>query len=171
CYHDVSSRRTCVSLDLIRRNDWTRYQSVSRGPMNSGMIPNRVAPYVRENTATLLRRKSRRVHGLTSSNGSTTLAKRGAFEATIKKHFGSSQSSNESLRRKFTHGADDIKVTSKRRLNPAQYEKELLLEFQQGAHQSSGFVPLFNEVLDWLALMQHYGAPTRLLDWTRSPYV
>src|SRR3989442_572206 len=25
------------------------------------------------------------------------------------------------------HGADDIKVTSKRRLNPAQYEKELLL--------------------------------------------
>ena len=50
-------------------------------------------------------------------------------------------------------------------------EIELLLEFQQGAHQSSGFVPLFNEVLDWLALMQHYGAPTRLLDWTRSPYV
>lgn len=29
----------------------------------------------------------------------------------------------------------------------------------------------FSERLWWLMLMQHYGASTRLLDWTRSPFV
>lgn len=32
-------------------------------------------------------------------------------------------------------------------------------------------VPDDGDTFAWLAIMQHYGAPTRLLDFTRSPYV
>jgi hypothetical protein len=50
-------------------------------------------------------------------------------------------------------------------------ERDTLLSFKRRAHQYLQHLPENNDVLEWLALMRHYGAPTRLLDWTKSPYV
>lgn len=56
-------------------------------------------------------------------------------------------------------------------LNPFGNEKNMLEEFRCRAHNFLKSTPADDEILDWLALMQHYGAPTRMLDFTYSPYV
>lgn len=43
--------------------------------------------------------------------------------------------------------------------------------FKRRAHHYQQRLPGDGEELEWLALMRHHGAPTRLLDWTKSPYV
>ena len=52
-------------------------------------------------------------------------------------------------------------------------EYTLLHEFKRRAHNylAQQQLPSENETAEWLALMQHFGAPTRLLDVTRSPFV
>lgn len=50
-------------------------------------------------------------------------------------------------------------------------EEDNLWEFQRRAHEYYPDVPVETRRLEWLALMQHHGAPTRLLDFTRSLYV
>lgn len=55
--------------------------------------------------------------------------------------------------------------------SPAQAESALISAFRGAAHLYESNLPATDDDLSWLALMQHHGVPTRLLDWTRSPYV
>jgi hypothetical protein len=50
-------------------------------------------------------------------------------------------------------------------------EGRIIREFRRAYHQFSAGVPDRESTVEWLALMQHHGAPTRLLDFTYSVYV
>jgi hypothetical protein len=59
----------------------------------------------------------------------------------------------------------------KRSFAKIDHEKFLIKSFQKYANMYLKFLPPDEKKLEWLAIMQHYGAPTRLLDVTLSPHV
>src|ERR1700727_3601973 len=50
-------------------------------------------------------------------------------------------------------------------------EARILRVFKRKAHQFLDKPPDPDDDFQWMALMQHHGAPTRLIDFTWSPYV
>lgn len=60
-------------------------------------------------------------------------------------------------------------VPSYYRLNEAPPESTLIKRFKQSAAMLISVTP--KDSFDWLFLMQHYGVPTRLLDWSENPLV
>ncbi len=69
-------------------------------------------------------------------------------------------------------GQSDVKWDLKpsfSRLKKPPSEMSLIKRFKQNADLLLN--KQIKENIDWLFLMQHYGVPTRLLDWSESPLV
>ncbi|MGO9567894.1 MAG: FRG domain-containing protein [Desulfomonilaceae bacterium] len=88
----------------------------------------------------------------------------------VKKHFYPLKSA---LDRRMEDRSKFGTAHSRSEIDTQTAEDFLLSQFKKAAHHfiEGSMVPDDNNTLEWLALMQHYGTPTRLIDFTRSPYV
>lgn len=66
------------------------------------------------------------------------------------------------------------RTCARHRLRPHDFheiEKRISREFRRAYHHYGDQPPAEAAVIEWMSLMQHHGAPTRLLDFTYSMYV
>ncbi|UCV23685.1 FRG domain-containing protein [Ferribacterium limneticum] len=78
-----------------------------------------------------------------------------------------------SLARAFKDAQSIHKAGSgeEKNLNKREHEKVMIDRFKCNAHLFLNHLPEPDDDLSWLSIMQHHGAPTRLLDFTFSPYI
>jgi len=74
-----------------------------------------------------------------------------------------------SLLPSFTRYANQAQLTVEQAL---KLEEQALTEFTRQAHLhlAPNILRETSGLMGWWSLMQHYNAPTRLLDWTKSPF-
>jgi hypothetical protein len=81
--------------------------------------------------------------------------------------------------RGLTNQSYDLKPTLEREMekfgldksDAKEIERGLLRKFMRHSYHYLENPPPKNALLEWLALMRHYGAPTRLLDWSYSFFI
>lgn len=93
---------------------------------------------------------------------------RTSLERTIIKFCGDASSEQE---KDLVYNNISTDRLGSKRWNVSDIEKRLFREFQRKSHHYISNPPASKNRLEWLTLMQHYGAPTRLLDFTYSFFV
>jgi FRG domain len=67
--------------------------------------------------------------------------------------------------------SDGIRVTGYYHLDRETESSKKLRQFRERAKRHALDMPADDDTGSWFALMQHYGTPTRFLDWTKSAFI
>ncbi len=92
------------------------------------------------------------------------------FRALRKSEFDNIKNNEITIKSSFDEACDQAikKIPENKRW---QYETWMLFEFKREAYKYLNDKPKEDDFLEWLSIGRHYGMPTRLVDFTYSPYI